>query len=147
MKRTSRVCLSVVYTAVLIAAALVSATSAAAKVKPRIVAAPSTVKLGESTMLTGKGFPANTELELQECPQHRGSVFLECAEVEVLVTTGPGGEFAVTFPVEPCPKVELELGVAGAFARQPKEKCFIGSFEHAVDTWRLRGAVKVKLLL
>jgi hypothetical protein len=107
---------------------------------PHIAANPRSVMVTKTTMLTGKGFPANSLIHLQECgatawiiPQN------ECdTSNEVTVMTDHKGRFTTPFQVQLCPR---ELPPKPPVTR---ETCFIGEPQvTGEDTAGLLGAVKI----
>jgi len=118
------------------------AQDAAAQITPapHIVARPNNLMVNGTTQLTGTGFPADSQVHLQEC----GSATWIAPENpcdstnEVTVMTGPTGRFATLFKVELCPR---KLPPKPPVTR---EKCFIGEPQPTgIDTIGLLGAAKI----
>jgi hypothetical protein len=94
----------------------------------------------KTTTLTGSGFPANSQIRLQECGVPAWIVPQEPCDManEITVTTGPKGRFTTPFEVQLCPR---ELPPKPPVTR---EKCFIGERQSTgEDTEGLLGAAKV----
>ena len=134
----ARIGLAVV--ASLIVFVAVQAVADARKVRPRILAQPSSASVGETVTLTGSGFPVNAEIELSECASKR-MVFLGegggsggCTEEEVVVQTGPTGAFSTPFDAQACK----------SFKRRSKsERCWVGVFEPDADVDQMIVGVRI----
>ncbi len=110
------------------------ASSGAKKIK----AHPRSVMVNTETTLKGRGFPANTTIQLEEC----GATFWlapknPCdTENAKTVETNAKGRFTTSFAVQLCPE--------GAHGRKPTSQiCYIGVPEFIEDTGMLEPAAKV----
>ncbi len=103
----------------------------------KITAHPHKVMVGTTTGLKGKGFPANTTLELREC----GATFWmapadPCLGEGVSVTTNGKGKFQTSFPVGLCPE--------GEATNKPTQRiCYVGELVAGEDTASLAAAARL----
>ena len=120
------------------AVALVPVQSADATAKsPKITARPHAVMVDTETMLKGRGFAANSTIELRECgrtfwlaPQN------PCLEGGKSVTTDAKGRFTTPFSVGLCPE--------GEPTKKPTQRiCWIGQLVNGEDTGSLVGAARL----
>jgi hypothetical protein len=126
--------------AVLLAAAApaVGSAHAAKKKPPSIKARPDNLMVGASTTLKGRGFPADSTVQLREC----GRTFWidpqdPCNTANGLsVQTDGKGRFKVRMRAEVCPEGESGSIITERF-------CYVGEPEAGEDTEALVGAVKI----
>ena len=114
------------------------ATASAESGSERIVAKPSSVMVNTDTTLRGTGFPAHTNVALEEC----GTTFWlapkdPCNSDNAKTVEANGlGRFRTSFKVELCPE-----GEPGEF---PTSRiCYIGVPRFGIDTVALEPAAKV----
>jgi hypothetical protein len=114
------------------------ATAQAATSSPKIKANPRSVMVNTETTLTGKGFPANTTITLEEC----GRTFWLAPEDPCLdedaktVKTNAKGNFQTPFRVGVCPE--------GKRTKKPtQEVCYVGELVTGEDTGSLVGPAKL----
>jgi hypothetical protein len=127
--------------AAVLSTSLFAATSAelaqASAVSPKIKARPHSVMVTLPTTLKGKGFPANTLLQLREC----GRTFWlapadPCLENGISVMTDAKGKFQASFEVGLCPE--------GEPTKKPTQRvCYIGELMTGEDTGSLVGAARI----
>lgn len=121
--------------AALAAAAPAPAMGAAA---PKIMAKPHKLMVNTTTTLKGRGFPANTTIQLREC----GRTFwlapdYPCLESNATsVLTDAKGRFQTTFQVGLCPEGE-------ATKRPTQRVCYVGELVAGEDTGELVGAARL----
>ncbi len=121
-------------------AAALGATTGYAGSAPHIGVSPRNVMVTTTVTVTGRGFPANSPIRLQECGAPSWIVPEEPCDTtnEVTVKTGPKGRFTTPFEAQVCPRV--------APPKPPvtRETCFIGEPEPTgEDTAGLLGAAKL----
>lgn len=126
--------------AAVLAAAVPTVASAhvTKKKPPSIKARPDNLMVGTSTTLKGRGFPANSTVQLRECGR---TFWLDpqdpCNTANGLsVQTDAKGRFKVRIRAELCPE-----GEAGAIVTE--RACYVGEPEVGEDTEALVGAVKI----
>jgi hypothetical protein len=118
----------------------IAAAAQAAGGGPHIMAKPHKVMVNTTTLLKGKGFPANTTIQLREC----GRTFWLAPEEPCLsgnatsVTTDARGRFQTSFEVGLCPEGE-QIG------HRTERLCYVGELETGEDTGRLVGAGKLQV--
>jgi hypothetical protein len=113
-------------------------TAQASAGSPKIKARPHSVMVNATTSLKGKGFPANTTIQLREC----GRTFwlspaYPCLEDNgVSATTDAKGRFQTSFQVGLCPE--------GEATRRPTQRvCYVGELVTGEDTGSLVGAARI----
>lgn len=125
--------------AALAVAALAAAPSTAtATATPHIAAKPKKVMVNTSTTLKGKGFPADTAVELIECGRTfwLAPAFPCLDENEITVQTNGKGKFETQFEAKVCPEAER--------TKEPTQVvCYVGEPEYGEDTGMLVGAAKL----
>ncbi len=121
------------------AAVALAAPAAAVATAPHIKATPDNLMVNTTTVLTGRGFPAHTTIDLAECGATTWTVPQDaCAGGGITVTTGGGGGFTATYRVSVCPRLHHGGGPV------TRVTCYIGEPRPSgVDTVTLVGAVKV----
>lgn len=120
------------------AAVLGTSVSASARsAAPKVTAHPHQVMVDTATSVAGRGFPADTQIELREC----GRTFWmapadPCLESGVTVTTDAKGRFRTTFRVGLCPE--------GDATKKPTQRvCWLGAISNGEDTGSLIGAARL----
>ena len=119
------------------AALLVTAGSASAAPAPKVAARPRKAMVGAAAAVKGKGFPADTDVQLREC----GRTFWlapadPCTEEVVTVRTDAKGRFQTTFEVGLCPE--------GEATKKPTQRvCHLGVLADGEDTGSLLGAARL----
>jgi hypothetical protein len=117
---------------------LLPVASAGAASGPHVKAHPKSVMVNHDTVLSGRGFPAGTSIDLAECSaKHWIAPNDPCGDNTVTVTTNGQGRFTTTFRVTTCP---------GGVNHGPgfSQRCYIGEPQPAgVDTTVLVGATKI----
>jgi hypothetical protein len=105
---------------------------------PKIRAKPHRLMINTDTTLKGKGFPANTTIQLRECgrtswlaPEN------PCVEGdETSVVTDAKGRFQTSFHVGLCPE--------GEPTKRPTQRvCYVGELVTGEDTGSLVGAARL----
>ncbi len=129
------------YAAGALAASLAIAPLAVAQASSgseKITANPKSVMINTDTTLKGKGFPAHTMIQLEEC----GATFWlapkdPCdTENTQTVETNAKGRFTTSFKMQLCPE--------GAPGKKPtSEICYVGVPSFGEDTGMLEPAAKV----
>ncbi len=102
------------------------------------MAKPHNVMVNTATTLKGKGFPANTTIQLRECGKKSWlAPAFPCVEENAKsVLTNAKGRFETTFEVRFCPEAER--------AKKPTTVvCYIGSLVTGEDTGELVGAARL----
>jgi hypothetical protein len=105
---------------------------------PHIVAKPNNLMINTKTTLTGTGFPANTRLTIEECPETLWIVPQNpCNNTnKISVLTDGHGRFVRQFRAELCG------GKRGPFPTS--QICYIGEpHPEGIDTIRLLGDAKI----
>lgn len=123
----------------LVAAGLTAVPAAgAATAGPKIGAKPHSVMVDGSMTLKGRGFPANSTIQLREC----GRTFWLAPENPCLesnatsVTTDAKGRFRTTLQAGLCPE--------GEATRKPTQRvCYVGELVSGEDTGSLVGAARI----
>jgi hypothetical protein len=128
--------------AVVAAVALIVVTGAPAQAgtAPHIAGHPRSVMVNGTTQLTGKGFPANTAVRLQECGTTAWILPEEPCDTtnHITVMTGPTGRFTTAFTLQLCPRVLPPKPPVN------RERCYIGEPQvTGEDTAGLLGAAKI----
>jgi hypothetical protein len=123
-----------------IVAGVVGAPAAQGASGPKIKAMPKSVMVNQSTILTGRGFPANSTILLRECSATSWIVPQEpCLSPGEEVTTNAAGAFKSSFTVGLCPAPPLPPGKPVT-----RRKCFIGEPKpFGEDQVELVGAAKI----
>jgi hypothetical protein len=122
------------------AAALAAGVAARPALTPHIGVKPRSVMVNGTTMLSGRGFPANSLVHLQECTSAAWIVPQDPCDTanEITVMTGPTGRFSTSFTVQLCPR---EVPPKPPVTR---ERCYIGEPQlTGEDTMGLLGAAKL----
>jgi hypothetical protein len=122
----------------LVLTAGLSGSAQASATSPKINARPHSVMVNATTSLKGKGFPANTTIQLREC----GRTFwlapaYPCLEDNgVSVTTDAKGRFQTSFQVGLCPE--------GEATKKPTQRvCYVGELVTGEDTGSLVGPARL----
>jgi hypothetical protein len=112
--------------------------SAHAMAAGRVMAHPHQVMVNTTTTLKGKGFKANTMIQLRECGKKSWlAPAFPCLEGNAeSVMTNSKGRFETTFEVGFCPEAERAMKPTTVI-------CYIGSLETGEDTCKLAGAARV----
>lgn len=126
--------------ALAIAAMALVATAAVARASggsPKIHAEPHSVMVNSPTILKGKGFPANTTVELQECGVTAWMAPADpCLQDGISVNTDRKGRFQTSFNVGLCPE--------GRRTRKPTQVvCYVGELVSGEDTASLLGSARL----
>jgi hypothetical protein len=104
----------------------------------KVMAKPHNVMVNTTTTLKGKGFPANTTIQLRECGRKSwlDPAFPCLEENGKSVVTNAHGRFETTFEVRFCPEAER--------AKKPTTVvCYVGSLAGGEDTGELAGAARL----
>jgi hypothetical protein len=123
---------------VVIVVALAPAQSAfAGTTSPKITARPHRLMVDTETTLKGRGFPANSTIDLRECGR---TFWLDpedpCLEGGKSVTTDAKGKFTTPFSVGLCPE--------GEPTKKPTQRvCWVGELVNGEDTGQLVGAARL----
>ena len=116
----------------------IAPASAQAMAGGKVMAKPHSVMINTTTTLTGKGFRANTTIQLRECGEKSWlyPAFPCLEENAKAVMTNAKGRFETTFEVRFCPEAER--------AKKPTTViCYIGSLLTGEDTGELAGAARL----
>jgi hypothetical protein len=129
-----RSCLLPAFAAVL----AMTATAEAGASGPNIKAIPRSVMVNTETTLSGKGFPANTAITLEECGRTSWIAPADpcLEEAAKTVTTDAKGRFQTPFRVGLCPE--------GKRTKKPtQEVCYVGELVTGEDNGSLSGPAKL----
>ncbi len=105
---------------------------------PQIKARPTNLMIDTETTLRGKGFPANSTIQIRECGRTSWLVPEDPCNTAntIAVHTDGKGRFAASFKAELCPE-----GMPGKNITE--RTCYVGEPLAAEDTERLVGAAKL----
>jgi hypothetical protein len=114
------------------------ASAQASATGPTIKARPHKVMVSATTTLKGKGFPANSTIQLRECGKTFWLAPAEpcLTENATTVSTDAKGRFQTSFTVGLCPE--------GEPTKKPTQRvCYVGELITGEDTGSLLGAARL----